>query len=293
MSEGILTWSQATANNATASDAINWAENQPPPTINNSSRAMMSEVAKYRDDLAGVRPGDVVLTSTGNANAHVIAVSNGSIASPAVLTNGWEITWVAGFGPNTGPVTFAIDGMTPKPLRTVVGVPMAGGEILIGQMYTCIYHKTADEWLMKSGGGVGVPVSKLATVAEIRSGTLGKIMDTAGFWGTPFPVTLPDAAGAVLIPLNFGSGLNFKINITGTNAVLGNPITGGKPGQAGVIEIKASAMHIDVQKGPKVVAVATMFPLHIQTPTTAHVYYSVMPSDPTFVIITGIINNPG
>jgi hypothetical protein len=291
MSEGILTWQQTAAPNATASDAVNWAENQPPPTVNNSARNMMAEVAKWRDDLAGVRDADRVLETSGGPNAHVIVTSNLSI-NPSVLTNGWELTWVAGAGlTNTGPTTFSPDAMDPKPLRCKAGIDMAGGEIIAGQMYTCVYHKTADEWLMKSGGGLQVPSSQIATVAEIRSAVANKIIDTDGFWGVPFPVDLGSFAAGATIPFDFSSGLNFKVAVTGANAKFGN-ITGGKPGQSGIIEVTAVGGNYDVVKDTKWLGTVAMASTNVQNGTTAHFYYSVIPSSPDKVMITGIINNP-
>lgn len=49
----IFDWSLQAANNANADDNINWAEGQPPSTVNNSARAMMQRIAEYITDLGG------------------------------------------------------------------------------------------------------------------------------------------------------------------------------------------------------------------------------------------------
>lgn len=293
MSEGILTWQQIAAANANTSDAINWQEFQSPDTVNNSARNMMAETARYIADVAGVRDADRVMVTTGAPNAHVIDVTNLAMVPPA-LTNGWELTFVAGVGlTNTGAATFSPDGMNPKPIRCKTGVDMTGGEIVEGQVYTCVYHKTDDEWLMKSGGGFSVPFSLVATIAEIRSAVPNKVIDTDGFWGAPFPVALPDAAAAANINIDFATGLNFRVTLLGTNAKL-NTILGGKPGQAGVIEITATGGNYALLKNNAVWrGVASEFPLTVQNGTTAFLYYSIVPSAPGTVIVTGIINNPG
>jgi hypothetical protein len=297
MSEGILTWSQDPASNSNASSAVAWPEGQSPKTVNDSSRSMMAEIARYRDDLAGVTPPDGVITSTGAVDGTTQLLNapdnEGNHAiSPAVLTNGWEITWVAGFTNTTGPVTFSIDATAPKPLRCAKGVEMKGGEIIAGQIYTCVYHKTDDEWLMKSSGGVQIPSSAVATVAEIRAGIADKLIAVPQFWGTPFPVALPDAAAAANVNIDFSTGLNFTLNLTGNLAKL-NTITGGKPGQAGVIEITAVGTAYDLTKSGSWLGVISDFPLHIAAGKTAHLFYSIRPTNPLVAIVTGIINNPG
>jgi len=52
----VYDWSQAAADNATADDSINWAEGQPPSSVNNSARMMMARLRQYVTDTGGDLP---------------------------------------------------------------------------------------------------------------------------------------------------------------------------------------------------------------------------------------------
>jgi hypothetical protein len=49
----LYTWSKTPSNNTTADATINWAEGQSPSSVNDSARASMAAVAKFRDDNNG------------------------------------------------------------------------------------------------------------------------------------------------------------------------------------------------------------------------------------------------
>jgi hypothetical protein len=53
MATGVVSWSQTAANNATADSTVNYAEGQAPSSLNDSARAAMASVAKFRDDTNG------------------------------------------------------------------------------------------------------------------------------------------------------------------------------------------------------------------------------------------------
>ena len=52
---GVPLWSTTAASNANADPAVNWAEGMAPSAVNDSARATMASVAKWRDDLYGSR----------------------------------------------------------------------------------------------------------------------------------------------------------------------------------------------------------------------------------------------
>ena len=49
----VYNWSQTAATNATADATVNWAEGMAPSAVNDSARAMMASIAKWRDDTNG------------------------------------------------------------------------------------------------------------------------------------------------------------------------------------------------------------------------------------------------
>src|SRR5258708_5053642 len=62
-------WAQPGPPNATADPNINWAEGQAPSTVNDSARAMMASLAKYRDDIGGS------LLTAGTSSAYTLTTN--------------------------------------------------------------------------------------------------------------------------------------------------------------------------------------------------------------------------
>lgn len=60
-------WSHVAAADATADASINWQEGQAPSSINDTARAMMAAVAKYRDDIAGA------IVTGGTSTAYTVS----------------------------------------------------------------------------------------------------------------------------------------------------------------------------------------------------------------------------
>ena len=62
----ISQWSTTAGNNASAADNVNWAEGQPPSSVNNSARQEMADVATwYRTDGEWIDRNDAVAFSSG------------------------------------------------------------------------------------------------------------------------------------------------------------------------------------------------------------------------------------
>ena len=71
MATGGAAWSQTAASNASADSNANWAEGMAPSQVNDSARAIMASVAKWRDDI-----GAGIFTTGGPTN-YVITTNQG------------------------------------------------------------------------------------------------------------------------------------------------------------------------------------------------------------------------
>lgn len=141
MATGVISWSQTPASNASADSAIDWREGQAPSSVNNSARAEMASVAKWRDDISGA------LTTGGTSTAYTIT-SNQTYT----LTAGFMIAFVP-HTTNGATVTLNVDGLGAKPLRSAPGATaeLASGVLVQGTPYVATYFTSnSGEWILHS-----------------------------------------------------------------------------------------------------------------------------------------------
>jgi microcystin-dependent protein len=140
MATGVTSWSTTAATNATADADVNWAEGMAPSAVNNSARAEMASVAKWRDDLNGS------LSTGGSANAYTLT-TNQTFAS---LTNGLMVCFVASFT-NTTTCTLNVDGLGAVPLRIAGAVECPAGSVVSGAAYFATYRSASNQWVIVNG----------------------------------------------------------------------------------------------------------------------------------------------
>lgn len=133
----MFTWSQTAGSNSNADATINYAEGQAPSTLNNSARAMMAAIAKFRDDLSGK------LDTAGSSTAYTLT-SNQVFTS---LSDGIQAAFRLDETNGASP-TLNVDSLGAKPLRLVSAVNLTGAELLAGAIYTATYDAGGDEWLI-------------------------------------------------------------------------------------------------------------------------------------------------
>ncbi|MCC6779762.1 MAG: tail fiber protein [Hyphomicrobiales bacterium] len=135
-------WSRTASSNATADGSINWAEGQAPSSVNDSARAMMAAMAKFRDDISGA------IATGGAATAYTLTSYQGY--DTLANMNGAMIA----FTPHAtcgSPVTLNVDGLGAKPLRLASGAAndLPAGTLVQGTPYVATYYNAAGEWILQ------------------------------------------------------------------------------------------------------------------------------------------------
>ncbi|MGA6969209.1 MAG: tail fiber protein [Xanthobacteraceae bacterium] len=140
-------WSQTAATNASADGSINWAEGQAPSSVNDSARAMMAAVAKYRDDIAGA-------ITTGGSSAAYTVTSNQSFDTLAHLS-GQMIAFVphtTSAGSAGSQITLNVDGLGAKPIRLAPSVEIPSGTLVQGTPYVATYNNSDGAFYLQGFG---------------------------------------------------------------------------------------------------------------------------------------------
>lgn len=224
-------WSQVAADNATADSAVNWQEGQAPSSINDSARAMMASIAKWRDDITGI------LVAGGTSTAYAISSNQGIVAN----TDGFTVQFTPAAS-STGAVTLSVDSQAPKPLRFRTGVDLPPGAIISGSLYQATYRGASQEWLLHSFDssiyaipigasidywGSTTPNSAFAAptgqaISRTTYATLfGLIGTTYGSGDGSTTFNLPNAAGRVLAQREGSASLLTSSFFGGNSTVLG------------------------------------------------------------------------
>jgi microcystin-dependent protein len=144
-------WSRTAAADATADASINWQEGQAPSSVNDSARAMMAATAKYRDDVAGA------IVTSGTSTAYT--VSSYQVFETLSLLNGQVIAFVP-HATNGAAVTFNVDGLGAKPLRSAPNAELAVGVLVQGTPYACTYNHADGAFYLHGlfGNPYNVPI---------------------------------------------------------------------------------------------------------------------------------------
>lgn len=144
-------WSQTASADATADSTINWAEGQSPSSVNDSARAMMAAIAKYRDDVAGA----IVTSGTNTA----YAVNTYQVFQSLSQLNGQVIAFTP-HATNGATVTINVDGIGSKPLRSAPGVELPAGTLIQGTPYTAIFSSSDEAFYLHGlyGNPYSIPI---------------------------------------------------------------------------------------------------------------------------------------
>ncbi|MCL6230014.1 tail fiber protein [Bartonella bilalgolemii] len=147
----IYDWSLTADANAHSDDLINWAEGQPPSSVNDSARAMMQRVREYLADNGGS------LYSVFNVNDQEKTTSIMlTTVSPITTYKNDLILRFKACDSNIGPTTLTVNNIGEKPVykATDAGVvSLEGGELQAGGIYEIVYSedsskKDLDGWYL-------------------------------------------------------------------------------------------------------------------------------------------------
>lgn len=142
----LFNWSQTPASNASADPTINYSEGQAPSSLNDSARAAMAAVAKYRDDISGA------IVTSGSSTSYTVA-SNSGYDSLAHLAN--QMIAFSPHATNGATVTLNVDGLGAKPLRSAPNAELLAGTIIQGTPYVALYNSSDGAFYLQ--GFVGNP----------------------------------------------------------------------------------------------------------------------------------------
>lgn len=133
-------WSKTAGTNASADISINWAEGQPPSSVNDSARAMMAATASWRDDISGVA------ATGGTATAYTYSTSQGF---PDLAHMDHALLTIYVHTTNGDNPTLNVDGLGAVPIY-LGSVPVPAGVLVGGCPYSLIYYQGASRWILKN-----------------------------------------------------------------------------------------------------------------------------------------------
>lgn len=146
------TWSRTAATNATADSTVNYAEGQTPSSLNDSGRASMAAVAKYRDDISGA------IVTGGTSTAYTVA--SYQVFDTLAHMDKALIAFTP-HAPNGATVTLNVDSLGAKPLRTSTGVELPAASLIGGTPYAATYNNSDAVWYLHGffGNPYNIPLA--------------------------------------------------------------------------------------------------------------------------------------
>ncbi len=139
---GVPTWSTTAASNGSADPAVNWQEGMAPSAVNDSARAEMASVAKWRDDMYGTTSG----LTTGGTSTAFTATTNSTYASAAAMAG--AILTITPHTTSGAAPTLAVDGLTARALNVSTGVAVPTGALIAATPYEVRYIHATTEFIV-------------------------------------------------------------------------------------------------------------------------------------------------
>ena len=164
---GVVAWSQTAASNSTSDSNVNWAEGMAPSAINNSARAQMSSVAKYRDDTAGS------LTTGGTTTAYTLTTNQ--VFSSLTVLDGQELT-VRFDQANGASPTLNVDTLGAKAIQIDASTAVPTGMIGADSIWRLTYDNSIPAFIINSVAKV-LSLTTLTASGTVTGGDLAATDD--------------------------------------------------------------------------------------------------------------------
>ncbi|EJF76755.1 hypothetical protein ME7_00787 [Bartonella birtlesii LL-WM9] len=173
----IYNWSLIASENAYADESINWAEGQPPSSVNDSARVMMQRIKEYLLDNSGVIEANFRFDRGRNTTAICLMTKSSFEAY-----KGGIVVRFRAQEQNIGATDLSLNQLLSKPvyMATSDGIaPLRGGEMQRGGLYELVYvcdivEKNVDGWFLTNPTQNFLPSGFIGTFAteKIPSGWL-------------------------------------------------------------------------------------------------------------------------
>jgi hypothetical protein len=138
----IWQWSKTSATNGTADPNIDWSEGMSPSSINDSARAMMSQLAGWRDDISGL------LTTSGSSTAYTVTTNSGYCPSATAPPDGTLVSATVNAANGAAP-TLTVDSCTAAPIQVSTATAIPAGTLVAGTPYSFRYSVANTAWMLK------------------------------------------------------------------------------------------------------------------------------------------------
>ncbi|EJF80758.1 hypothetical protein MCO_00272 [Bartonella sp. DB5-6] len=138
----IYDWSLKADENAHSDSIINWAEGQPPSSVNDSARAMMQRMREYLADSGGSIGSNFMVNAEDKTTLITLKT-----ASPIAKYKNDIIIRFKSRGVNVGTTTITVNSLGEKPLYKATGVgviPLEGGELQTNGIYEIVYNSNVS-----------------------------------------------------------------------------------------------------------------------------------------------------
>jgi microcystin-dependent protein len=178
----VYDWSQTPGSNDTSDTAsdIQWAEGMAPSDVNDSARAMMTEMRKWIDDLGAYASGSTMQTSAGTSTAYTLTTEGAADN----LENGRIVCFLVD-ETNGASATLNVDSLGAKPIYGDDGA-LPAGALPINTIQCLSYNAAANggsgAWSKRNYVPIdGTTLAYDATSGDIKRAALtGDVTASAG-----------------------------------------------------------------------------------------------------------------